>query len=59
MKRVGDEIFPKRMRMYEWDPTSVGGKRKQGQQRQRWLDTLIRKLTTAGPTNQEAENTAS
>ena len=48
--------FPKRM--YEWDPISVGGKRKQGRQRQRWRDTLTQNFGTTGLSQQEAESIA-
>jgi len=56
VQRMDTHRLPKRL--YHWDPTAVGGKRRQGRQRQRWADTCNRDLTSIGLTLQEAENSA-
>ena len=46
------------LRLYHWDPTAIGGKRKKGRQRQRWVDTCSRDLSALGATLKEGENLA-
>ena len=57
MLRMKDGRLPRLL--YHWDPTTIGGKRKQGRQRQRWQDTCSRDLASIGLTLQETENTVS
>ncbi|KAL6484867.1 hypothetical protein MHYP_G00069120 [Metynnis hypsauchen] len=45
-------------KLYFWDPSSIGGKRRQGRQRQRWIDTCGRDLSSIGLTLQEGVNIA-
>ena len=44
--------------VYHWDPTSIGGQRRQGRQKKRWKKTCRRDLASAGLTLQAAENIA-
>ena len=43
--------------LYHWDPTTIGGKIKQGRCRHRWQDTCCRDMASIGLSLQEAENT--
>ncbi|KAL6461517.1 hypothetical protein MHYP_G00296610 [Metynnis hypsauchen] len=45
-------------KLYFWDPSSIGGKRRQGRQRQRWIDTCSRDLSSIDLTLQEGVNIA-
>jgi len=54
VSRMDKDRLPKRM--YEWDPVPVGGRRKQGRQRQRWQDTVSRDLVSIDLALQEADN---
>ncbi|KAL6488269.1 hypothetical protein MHYP_G00020100 [Metynnis hypsauchen] len=42
-------------KLYFWNPSSTGGKRRQGRQRQRWIDTCSRDLSSIGLTLQHCE----
>ena len=44
-------------RLYHWNPADVGGRRRQGGQRQRWRDTCSRDLASIGLTLRETETT--
>lgn len=56
VQRMGPQRIP--LKLYHWDPTSIGGRRRQGRQKQRWKDTCSRDLALCGLTLQEAENIA-
>jgi exonuclease III len=56
VQRMSSERLP--LRLYKWDPTVIGGKRKQGRQRQRWTDSCSRDLSSMGMTLREGENVA-
>ena len=56
VQRMSPERLP--LRLYKWDPTVIGGKRKQGRQRQRWTDSCSRDLSSMGMTLLEGENVA-
>jgi len=56
MLRMENTRLPNRL--YHWDPTAIGGKRRPGRQRQRWQDACSRDLTSIGLTIQDAESAA-
>ena len=45
-------------KVYNWDPAVIGGRRRQGRQRQRWIDSCSRDLGAAGMTLKEGESLA-
>ena len=45
-------------RLYHWDPAAIGGKRRQGGQRQRWRGACERDLTTIGLAIEDTESAA-
>ncbi|KAL6481095.1 hypothetical protein MHYP_G00091750 [Metynnis hypsauchen] len=56
VKRMDPQRLP--YKLYFWDPSSIGSKRRQGRQRQRWIDTCSRDLRSIGLTLQEGVNIA-
>ena len=53
MQRMAKNRLP--WRLYHWDPTTIGGKRRQGRQRHRWRDTCAQDLASIGLTLEETE----
>ena len=56
VQRMAPHRIP--LKLYNWDPSVIGGKRRQGRQRQRWIDSCSRDLGAAGLTLCEGENLA-
>jgi len=56
VQRMDTQRLP--LQLYKWDPTCIGGRRRPGRQRQRWIDACTRDLTSMGLTLSEAENIA-
>lgn len=56
VERMGTERLPRKM--LHWDPTSIGGKRRAGRQKQRWIDSCARDFGQVGLTQKEAETIA-
>ena len=52
VQRMATERIPNRM--LNWDPTVVGGKRKQGGQRQRWIESCTNDFKQMGLTQSKA-----
>ena len=52
LMQMGHQRLPQRL--YQWNPTIIGGKRRQGGQRQRWSETCSRELSLIGLTMQDA-----